>query len=75
LDKLMQGEREFRAEFDRRYDGGPQQREYGHEKLAHRPDKQAYDRHVYDNHGYGQHDPYKHKKKKTMFDVFGDLFE
>ena len=34
-------------------------------------DQAHYDKNGYDKHGY----PYKRKKKKTVLDVFGDLFD
>ncbi|GBF74505.1 hypothetical protein PA598K_02853 [Paenibacillus sp. 598K] len=39
-------------------------------------DQHGYDRHGYDRRGYDKHGyPYKRKKKKTVLDVFGDLFD
>ncbi|WP_020616870.1 zf-TFIIB domain-containing protein [Paenibacillus daejeonensis] len=39
-------------------------------------DKDGYDKHGYDRRGYDKYGyPYKRKKKKTVLDVFGDLFD
>ena len=61
LDKLMQGEREYRADderYGRMFDDAPRQSYNGNNH-----------RDGYDNHGN------RHKKKKSMLDVFGDLFD
>ena len=53
--------------------GTPSQGQYGGQQGQYGHDNRSYDKHGkygYDKHGY----PYK-KKKKTVLDVFGDLFD
>ncbi|WP_274655117.1 zf-TFIIB domain-containing protein [Paenibacillus humicola] len=62
LDKLMQGEREYREyDDDDRFEGKFDE----HKSRPH------------DSGGYGGYDKHGHKrrKKKSMFDVFGDIFD
>jgi Zn-finger nucleic acid-binding protein len=80
LDKLMQGMREMQAQYDRmerhvssddRYD-----RMERHVNNDDRYDQREYRAGDY-SHGQSGYDKHgrPYKKKKTMFDVFGDLFE
>ncbi|MFD0619985.1 zf-TFIIB domain-containing protein [Paenibacillus sp. GCM10027629] len=71
LEKLMSGVREIRPAFNQWYD----------EHDDH-PRRDSYDddRHRYDSHNnsHNHNQPHynnKHKKKKSVLDVFGDLFD
>ncbi|WP_314588822.1 zf-TFIIB domain-containing protein [Paenibacillus terrigena] len=72
LEKLMSGVREIRPAFNQWYDDE-------HDKHARR-DSYDDDRHRYDSHNnqLNHNQPHynnKHKKKKSVLDVFGDLFD
>jgi|HigsolmetaAR204D_1030405.scaffolds.fasta_scaffold02203_10 hypothetical protein len=81
LDKLMQEVREVRDEYnhwyyDDRHDPSyprPPHPQQGYPQQPYPP--QSHPQHGYDPkyHGYGGH--YKHKKKKSVLDLFGDLFD
>lgn len=65
LDKLMSGVREFRQEYERE------------RETYTRPDAPSYPQRYDDDDDYkkhGHHGYPKHKKKKTVFDMFDDLF-
>lgn len=84
LEKLMSEIREIRPAFnewyehrDDRYDDPRSGRDYDRPKSAsnpgyNNPPQQGYDPR-YSQHRYDKH--YKHKKKKSVLDVFGDLFD
>jgi Uncharacterized protein conserved in bacteria len=71
LEKLMQGVREVRQEFNEWYYGGPQYRQ------APPPPQQGYGYTGYPSYGHGHDYKYhkKYKKKKSVLDVLGDLFD
>ncbi|RAP78016.1 zf-TFIIB domain-containing protein [Paenibacillus montanisoli] len=83
LDKLVKGVREVRDEYERlersvhanpNYPPNDPYRDRSHDQ-GYNTGK-GYGQHGYDSHGYGQHGKHgKPHKKKTMLDVFGDLFE
>jgi len=78
LDKLMREVREVRDDFNRwYYDDEDKRRSPGYPP-------HGYDSHGYDSHDYGSHDDrhryeggygHKHKRKKSVMDLFGDLFD
>ncbi len=75
LDKLMTEVREVRDDYNRWYyddDDDDKHRRPpspSYPNDSHRP---SYDSHQYGGHGHGG---YKHKKKKSVMDMFGDLFD
>lgn len=78
LDKLMVGVKEFRQDYERevesnRYRNEPpqQQRPASYEQDKRYDDRRKHDDDDYKHSGYGYP---KHKKKKSVFDVFEDLF-
>jgi Zn-finger nucleic acid-binding protein len=80
LDKLMQDVREVRQDYNEWYYGDspkhqetsravqPQQQPYNP------PRQQPYDSDNHDSHKHSNYPPHK-KKKKSVMDVFGDLFD
>ncbi len=90
LEKLLQGIREVRTDYDRMEqqsvsysDNNRQAPPPNWESSNHRSDydrdKVKYDSHGYDKHGYNKHGYDKHgrpyKKKKTVLDIFDNLFD
>lgn len=80
LDKLMTDVREVREEYNQwHYQDDDDRRGYAQQPPY--PPQQSHDSHnkSYDSHQqpYGKHnnDYYKKKKKKSVLDVFGDLFD
>lgn len=69
LDKLMQGIKEVRQEFNEWYYD-----EDKNKRTPERPREQYPQRDQGGHNSYGQGYP-KHKKKKSVMDVFGDLFD
>lgn len=70
LDKLMNEVREVRDDYNRWYyddddDHRPRQAPYP-------PRRDSHDEHRSDGSNYGGH---KHKKKRSVMDMFGDLFD
>jgi len=83
LEKLMQDVREVRQEYNEWYYGDspsrpsqpysqPQQH-YPQQQQPYSQPQQQYPQQGYNNYGHG-HYP-KHKKKKSVMDLFGDLFD
>jgi Zn-finger nucleic acid-binding protein len=72
LDKLMQGVKEVREEYNEWY--------YGDSPRSSQPPQQSpsyrdnHDSHKHDSHKHSDYPPHK-KKKKSVMDVFGDLFD
>ncbi|MFC4307057.1 zf-TFIIB domain-containing protein [Cohnella boryungensis] len=83
LDKLMQDVREVRQDYNEWYYGDsqgrqegartaqPQQQPYPPSQQPYPPQHQQYPQHP---HGHSPYSPYK-KKKKSVMDMFGDLFD
>lgn len=67
LEKLMSGVREVRQEFNTWYDER-------HDRSQHSRRDDDDDHYRDSRHGYEQHSHKKHKKKSVL-DVFGDLFD
>ncbi len=85
LDKLMQDVREVRQDYNEwYYSDSPRQQEAPRgsqppQQPYNPPQQQSYygdkhDSHKHDSHNHSQYPPYK-KKKKSVMDVFGDLFD
>lgn len=77
LDKLMEDVREVRQDYNEWYYGDtPRPQEPL--RTTPPPQQQGYSSHGHNNHnsnhGHSQYPPYK-KKKKSVMDVFGDLFD
>ena len=95
LDKLMQGVREIRDEFNEWYGNqtpnppAQQQQPYNQQpNIQQQYNQQQYNQQPYNQQQYGQQPYYndkykykqgyphgKYKKKKTVMDLFGDLFD
>ncbi|SFS60208.1 zf-TFIIB domain-containing protein [Paenibacillus sp. BC26] len=91
LDKLVRGVKEVRDDYDRLERSvhvnpayPPNETHYDQDHDRHRSQdhnyntgkgygQSGYDSHGYDKHGYDKYG--KPRKKKTMLDVFGDLFD
>jgi len=78
LDKLMQDVKEVRQDYNEWYYGDsaprqapPQQQPYQQQPYS--QPQQQYPQQGYNNYGHGQY--HKHKKKKSVMDLFGDLFD
>ncbi|MCM3703476.1 zf-TFIIB domain-containing protein [Paenibacillus macerans] len=75
LEKLMSEVREIRPAFNEWYERDydrpkPKSKNEGYDSY---PQKDYDHDPRYSQHGYDKH--YKHKKKKSVLDVFGDLFD
>jgi Zn-finger nucleic acid-binding protein len=77
LDKLMQGVKEVRQEYnqwyydeDSRQKAAPRPEQY--QQRDQYPQRDQYQSKDQYKQGYGSH---KHKKKKSVMDMFGDLFD
>lgn len=76
LEKLMSEIREVRPAFNEWYDRYDARQASDHRRNEAQPPQQGYKQGY--NQGYPQgnhHGHYKHKKKKSVLDVFGDLFD
>ncbi len=77
LEKLMSEIRQIRPAFNEWYDGQGDEQAYDRKETEYRNPDPNYDSRS-QQQGYKQGYPqghYKHKKKKSVLDVFGDLFD
>lgn len=66
LDKLMTNVRDFRTEYE--------QTRMNDERMSDDRRYDSYDNRRYDGRSYRSDEYYKRKKKKSVFDIFDDLF-
>ena len=71
LDKLMSGVREIRQDFDDYQQARYNEQQYTQPRYP-QQQQQSYGQPQYPNTPYGKH---KYKKKKTVLDIFEDLFD
>ncbi|MBP1156414.1 MULTISPECIES: zf-TFIIB domain-containing protein [unclassified Paenibacillus] len=74
LDKLMQGVREVREPFNQWYEGHETRRTSKEDEYDKRYNKEHDQRRPYPE-DYNRHYNPKYKKKKSVMDIFGDLFD
>ncbi|MFC5402538.1 zf-TFIIB domain-containing protein [Cohnella soli] len=75
LDKLMQDVREVKQEYNEWYYGDPRNAQEPQRQQYSQPPQQSYPQQQQGHgHGHSSYPPYK-KKKKSVMDVFGDLFD
>ncbi|GIO64784.1 TFIIB-type zinc ribbon-containing protein [Paenibacillus cineris] len=76
LDKLMSDVREVRGDYNEWYYGDADRNQRPRDSYPsghpYPPQQQSYDK--YDKHGHSSY-PHHKKKKKSVLDVFGDLFD
>lgn len=76
LEKLMSEIREIRPAFNEWYDSHEVRQAPDHRRNDVRPPQQGYTQGYNQGYPQGHHQGhYKHKKKKSVLDVFGDLFD
>jgi uncharacterized protein len=74
LDKLMQGVKEVRQEYNEWYYGDDSPKHQDSPRTSQPPQQQPYYSGNHDSHKHTGYPPHK-KKKKSVMDVFGDLFD